>query len=841
MGWKRKIALMACVGVAISALVPAAAWGLAAGDTGGGGVSGGGSGGGSAAAYNVFSANYDRMTHWTRGGGSPFPATQAATSVLSPTPAPAALQPWVIRGDGWTGITDHWNLYVSYPTASDLAGNGATAGLWKWANVPGVTASRRPAISGYGPSTNYRWEWKWHWYWAAYPEQGLLGAPRAVKADYGWSNVASDIGHFHNSSTAGPLWLNWQGVRMGPSTGEAGRLHYFIDPDAYISVAGHNGTGGVPAIAFNMGSLTNRLDMPEGRYAAYLYRLGNREELQGSILATEEVLRPRVRVRVVDEAGEPVPGATATLQARWSRNNVPLRYGGGVVSFTTPAFDAGLTPRTVGEDSNHRSYFAGTTYDGDAAMNALMSDIGPRYNWAGGVGQSVAQYGYYLNVSVPDGYAFEGLDGDLRIYNSRYANDAGTAERGRVEVLWPQPGSSRTTIESEGRVVRLLGSRTADGNYGGFNLVSGIYEYVLTVRRDTPSGSVTIVPYFDADGDHVRDAGERPLDTALDVWDGTKLAGVGPLDDPDLISSYASTPPYAGARTYPAGTHSITLDMGGGDDTYRFSYVTGGVPGTQKVLTGPAGTVCDTTGILSDDTWNASDPHYGRYVSFQVDVAEGTSQTVYVGITAYSPAPDPSVEIPIITGPTTWLDSRKPADIGGTVPVYFDPSGSWKREPWMGIVCFPEDEDWAASQEDYPEGPAVAYLEEERRRDAAGSINLGMPNQSWTAPNADRVGGFPTGYAFANPAVSMETTWAAEAAALSNAPQCDPTGGTPFSGWQDDYDRGVNYYAAILWKVTEYRTVFDASGTPSTTERAYYQWAEPAVKNVKVYTSTGSM
>lgn len=870
--------------LAVSVLVLAtagAAFALGGSDTGGGGSSSGGGGLDSAGgfSYYIFTPHYDQMIKWVRGGGlvNPVAAKIAGTdSGPHSTPSKEFL-PYIARGNSSDTITDHWNVYVARPVSWDISGKGAeTAGVMAWASTgtgngiklkSSTNPGGRTSISGHDAADSVFYEYKWHYYWAADPKDsttyligGTRGAPRPSKKDYS-SASGTDDPHIHDNFGSRPVafstaakWLNGDGTidASGFDSGH-GRIHWFQDPEGYIDVSGSNGDGGKPKMTFNMGALENQLNMPEGRYALYIYRIGNRDEVQnnGGKLADEEpVLRPRVRVKFVDAStGAEVPGGTAVLSVPSGGNDsskIPVRFGR--VSFTTPAFAAGVTAGE--EESTHRSYLAyggtGTqAYTGDMALNGGLFSLG----WSATTAtasetdpakQVPANFGYYLDMNLPSGCTFAGSAGDVSVTNGRYADNTGSVLEGVTTVM-----TGMTPISDTPGTVSLRGGNVgssvrAGGYWTGMTLSGGVYEFTVRVNRPNPTdAAVTLTTYFDANGNHRKDAGESGVSVAAGR---PTVTVVGPTGSPD-IAAYTMGP---GLDTVlPAGDYVGTVRVP--DPTlWRISDVaksTGPAESTVYTAATPSPLACVTDASappLSESSWDAVGPaYYGDEGIFHITVAAGSRQTVDVGIAHYVAVTQPVLNVPLVTGPNAWLDSGKPASFDGKVlpfPSPVGPADGWKREPYYGVTAFPAFPDWVGLGKTAP----IAYVSAGHDRQADGTVDLGSWSQVWTAPNADRDGGLPNGYTL--PGGSLDTTWTDFSAAKAAAPVFtrNVPGQLVLPGWVSGDAFGVNYYAAVLWKVTVWTTTgYDSGGNPIVTTRSYYQWGEPAVKNVKVYSTSG--
>lgn len=885
--------------------------------TGTGGTSGGGGSGGSGSIeYYDFEPDYDAMKSWTLGGSRASGETAGKSN--HHTNGVTADGPFIIRGDK-NAVMDHWNVYVAYPTSADVAGDGSSATTMKWASYRvgnhgnTLQARNRHGTSPRSIRSTYWWMSAWHFYWAGQwdgagnPIDQQNGAFVPNKED----NVAAASRDPHSSgkrnilsrTVATGTWLN----RLGGSLSSAkygdsdytkrSYIHYFNN-DNVILGAGDNGPGGNPWMQFRMAKVSNQLWLNEGRWALYIYRLGLREQRQAALGPEtnggyfDVVRRPRVRVKVVDEAGNAVAGATAVLAldrsyAGMSDPDLPDDYGHVNVSASFPA-----DGRTIGERANHQAYTTGAR---TISAGSMLNEALPVASWhRTSDGSQVGDHGYYLDVNLPAGYIYEDVLGDVKVYRSRYTNDAGTAESGSTLMYSNgEPAVASAAVDA----VAYFGSRSANGGqtmtarggipsgmsaYAGFALGKnknasnvdggGIYTVVVRVLTPRPRGTVTTWGRYDATGDHAVGSDHAFANTAV----SPTVMLSGPFNNPAVPPVYNFAVGINAPKLLDIGDY--TLAATAASDAWKLSYVAKGssvIP--QAVRLG--GTWCSMTGTLSSGTFNsagAPGPYYGDqgFISPAansqfIHVAVGSSQAVNIGIAHYVAPPMPTLPSTVIGGPSSWLDSGKPTSFPAEDSDYLNNdtiAGHWLRQPILGILGSPTaGPNWAETRKDAGVaglGP-VPYTFGLRWR-AGTTVDLGIPSQSWRVANANRDGGFPGKYEFTMPggisyrfstsdvplknelgATLPGGVYADEAAARNKAVVERPVfgnAGTALGDWNAGSTKGVNYYAAVLYRVTIWVEVVNLDGTvvDPTPTYVYYQWGPPTFKNVKVYTTTGS-
>lgn len=229
-----------------------------------------------------------------------------------------------------------------------------------------------------------------------------------------------------------------------------------------------------------------------------------------------------------------------------------------------------------------------------------------------------------------------------------------------------------------------------------------------------------------------------------------------------------------------------------------------------------------------------------------ININENQRTVINIGITSPE-VPKMSIPgpgSPTITAPSVWLDSGRPLTIravGVTTSGGVINSNGWRRTPVYIVLYGPTNHDWAAVRPNYVRGGSgIAGTPIEISRKAEGTLApnsttliINYPSDgtglSWTSPNANRIGGIPSHYSLPSP-----QNFKSQAEALQNRPTLGLSGTELVSN--PDYLFGINYYTFVLYRVD----VWTTTGSQTTTD-TYYEWGPAAYRNIKIFSTVGSL
>ena len=312
--------------VAALLLVPATAFALGFSDQGSAGVpKGSSSGGGSTAklTYYEFTALKSAMTSWTTGGKFYYPKDAAKTwSVVGSTAKTNFTE--YDRGSDDSGAM-WWNCFIVIPTSNDAALDGSST--YKYLNYESREDGANLSHLSNG-TTFFSPEEMRHNFWSGTTSKAAGGSSAVLGAFRpGYNTLASS-----DDMTINALY---------PTLKRSGDFEHYLPSDGFAGNNSGNGvdgnTGfvrgntlgktknlsanlaGKPRINFDMGAVFNNLENKEGRYTLYWFRMNAFERVLTSGYSKTTIVRPRVRIQVVDTAGE-------LVKADWTLSQAGVDY-----------------------------------------------------------------------------------------------------------------------------------------------------------------------------------------------------------------------------------------------------------------------------------------------------------------------------------------------------------------------------------------------------------------------------------------------------------------------------------------------------------------------------------